>query len=151
MSKVLGNRLVAAATRHKVTVAVVPGVLLLVLTLTYPVQEVQLYGLLASLPVVVLFIVAYVPERPDRFWFGTSLLVRSFAVLAIVVAAALVRLFGPSSLQVHLVTVFIGLTFSSMLMGTWYLIDDQARHHRGLGGWLRCTVAHQCDDEGQHQ
>lgn len=131
------SRIIALANRHKMVAGVLPTIILLGLTNGFPTTSVQLFGLLATFPAVLLFIIAYVPERPDRYWFGSSLLIRSFGVLAVVLAAALVRLFGPSAFQQQLVTVFIGMTFSSMTIGAIYLIQDQARHHRAFGGWLR--------------
>ena len=90
-----------------------------------------------AMPVTVLFIVAYIPEHPHRHWFGTSLLLLAFAVLSVIIAAGLVRIIGPLFWgKDWLVTVWVGLTWSSMLMRTWVLLAAQIRDHEGVGWWF---------------
>lgn len=121
---------------RKVVAGVLPAIGLCVLGEVIGFEGVQLWTIIVTLIPTALFIGAYIPERPERHWFGTSLLLLAFAVLSVVIAAALVRLVGPEFYgKPWLVTFWIGLTFVSMTMRTWVLLVDQARDERGLG-WL---------------
>lgn len=143
------NRLRALIERHKVVALFAPSVLLVVLTRVLPASDVQLYALLLTLPIAVVFIGAYLPERPGREWFGASLLVLAYAVVAVGVVAALVRLLGPQAWYQHLVNLWIGLTFSALLARTWVLLAGQWDERRHLGGWLRGSRgAEDSDDQG---
>lgn len=102
--------------------------------------DVTLWVVLATLPVTVLFIVAYVPERPWRSWFGSSLLLLAFGVLAVCIAGAQLRLgvqwIGPNELG----TAWIGFMWVAIVMRTWVLIAVQWRTRHGVGGLLRRAV-----------
>lgn len=101
-------------------------------------ENTQLWTIYATLPFTALFIVAYVPERPHRHWFGTSLLLLAFAVLSVITAALLVRIVGPLFWgKDWLVTFWLGLTLTSMTIRTCVLLGDQIMDRRGLGWWLR--------------
>lgn len=126
---------------RKIATGVVPVLLLCLLgEFVFDFVNLQLWVIIATLPPTLLFIGAYIPERPGRHWFGTSLLLLAFAVLSVVTAAMLVRTVGPGFRgQSWLVTFWIGLTFMSMVMRTWVLLNDQARDERGLG-WRIATA-----------
>lgn len=122
---------------RKVATGVLPVIGLCLLGEVIGFADVQLWTIIVTLIPTALFIGAYIPERPERHWFGTSLLLLAFAVLSVVIAAMLVRVIGPEFHgKVWLVTFWIGLTFVSMTMRTWVLLADQARDERGLGWFL---------------
>lgn len=124
--------------RHKILTSVLSGVVpLSVCAQVFTAADVQLVGIMLSLPVALLFIVAYLPEHPGRDWFATSLLVLAYGVVIISVVAAMVRLFGPQPWYQYLVTAWIGLTFVALVGRTWVLIEGQWIARRHLGGWLR--------------
>lgn len=99
-------------------------------------EHVQLWTLYAALPVTVLILAAYHPERPDRSWFGTSLLLREYSILAVVLTAILVRVHGPFPGVQWFLTFWIGLALMSTLMRLWVLLVDQARDRVGVGWFL---------------
>jgi len=123
---------------RKVAAGVIPVIILCLLgQFVFGFHDTQLWTILATMPVTVLFIVAYIPEHPHRHWFGTSLLLLAFAVLSVIIAAGLVRIIGPLFWgKDWLVTVWVGLTWSSMLMRTWVLLAAQIRDHEGVGWWF---------------
>lgn len=137
MSKFLG-RAKAYAEGHKILTTMLVGIVpLMILAELFPVDDVQLAGIMVSLPVSLLFIAAYLPERPGNHWFGTSLLALAYGVVLISLVAAMVRLFGPQPWYQYLVTAWINLTFVALVGRTWVLIDDQWQERRHFGGWLR--------------
>lgn len=106
-------------------------------------QQVSLTVLYLTLPVALLFIVAYVPERPWTSWFGTSLLLLAIGVFVAGVAAMLFRIYGIDyPFRELLGAVWIGTVFAAMVMRTWVLIAAQWRTGHGVGGWLRRLVNH---------
>lgn len=123
---------------RKIAAGVVPVIVLCLLgQFVLGFENAQLWTILATMPVTLLFIVAYIPERPHRHWFGTSLILLAFAVLSVVVAAALFRIIGEDYWgRQWLVTVWVGLTWSSMLMRTWVLLAAQIHDRDGFGWWL---------------
>lgn len=135
--------LLALAERHKIFTAVFLGVApLMILAEIFPPDQVQLWGILLSLPVALVFIVSYLPERPGREWFGTSLLVLAYAVVTVSVVAAMVRLFGPQPWYQYLVTAWIGMTGVALIGRTWVLLHGQWMEQRHVGGWLRRHLTH---------
>ena len=123
---------------RKVAAGVIPVIALCLLgQFVFGFEDTQLWTILATMPVTLLFIVAYIPERPHRHWFGTSLILLAFAVLSVVIAAALFRIIGEDYWgRQWLVTFWVGLTWSSMVMRTWVLLGAQVRSHEGAGWWL---------------
>lgn len=102
-------------------------------------QQVSLNVLYLTLPVALLFIVAYVPERPWSTWFGTSLLLLAIGVFVAGLAALLFRVYGIDyPFRELLGAVWIGTVFAAMVMRTWVLIAAQWRNRHGVGGlWRR--------------
>lgn len=119
----------------KIVAGIVPVIALCLLgQFVFGFEKVQLWTVYATLVPTVLFIVAYIPERPDRHWFSTSLLLLAFGVLAVVIVALLVRVVGQGFPgQPWVVTTWLGLTFVSMNIRTLVLLSDQARDGRGFG------------------
>lgn len=122
----------------KMLIGLLPVALLLLLQRTVvDSATVQLWAMFAALPVALVFIGAYLPERPDRQWFGASLVILALSVVAVCTAAILFRLYGPEyPFRQTLVTVWVGTVVSSMVMRTWVLLVRQARDGNSLGGWL---------------
>lgn len=96
-----------------------------------PFETLQLWIAVATLPAALVFIVAYIPERPWRHWFGASLLLLAVGVLAYAVSVVLFRLYGPfyPGRDVMVVTS-IGLVCTAMWMRTWVLLAAQSRGRR---------------------
>lgn len=113
----------------KIAVGVLPVLGLYVVQRSFvSFETLQLWVALATLPVTLLFILAYIPERPWRHWFGTSLLLLAVGVLAYTLSVALFRLFGGDYAgRPFLVTFSVGLVLTSMVMRLWVLIAAQ-RH-----------------------
>jgi hypothetical protein len=105
-------------------------------------HRLQLVIVFATLPLTVLFIAGYWPERPWRNWFGASLLNLAFAVLSLEAAALTNRITGrtadvPTSLWLSfLITTWIAYTFVAMFQRTAVLLVDQARDRMGFGWFL---------------
>lgn len=99
-------------------------------------EDAQLWTLYAALPVTVLFLIAYHPERPERNWFGTSLLLREYSILSVVCTAILVRVYGPFPGLQWLLTFWIGLALVSTVSRLWVLLAAQSRDQRGVGWFL---------------
>lgn len=120
---------------HRILVGVLPVIVLCLLAeFVLNFEDVQLWVIFATMPATLLFIVAYIPERPTRHWFGTSLLLLAFGVLSVVTAAALFRIFGADYPgRAWLVTFWVGLTFTSMVMRTLVLLVAQRRDRIGIG------------------
>lgn len=113
-------------------------------------QTVSLWVLYVTLPVVVLFIAAYIPERPGRHWFGTSLLLLAVGVLAVCLSGILFRVYGAEYPFRELLGVtWIGFMYVSMVMRTWVLLAVQWKERSGVGGRIRRLfpkeVAHEQD------
>lgn len=135
--RMVWRRLAAIAEAHKIISSFAPVGVIMVLVRIFPPDQVQLWTILATMPIAVVFVVAYLPEHPGRDWFGTSLLVLAYSVIAIAAVAAMVRLFGPHMWYQHLVNVWLGLMFAALLARTWVLLHGQWHQRRHLGGWLR--------------
>jgi hypothetical protein len=102
-----------------------------------PFEDVQLWVALATLPFALLFIVAYIPERPWGQWFGASLLLLAVGVLAYTLTVVLFRFYGPDYWgRDVMVTTSVGLVLTAMSMRTWVLLSAQARDRRGPGWFL---------------
>lgn len=122
----------------KILAGVLPVIALCVIGGLTDYQEVSLWVIFATLPVTALFIGAYSPEYPWRGWFGTSLLLLAFSVLAVCLAGLLFRIYGLNyPFRELLGMTWVGLMFVSMVIRTWVLIDSQWRDGLGLGGLLR--------------
>lgn len=91
-------------------------------------ETLQLWLAIATIPVAGLFIVAYIPERPWRHWFGTSLLLIAVAVFMYAASVVLFRLLGDDYWgRAFMVTSSMGLTFTAMVMRVWVLLSAQVR------------------------
>lgn len=96
------------------------------------IETMQLWVAAATLPVAIGFIIAFVPERPWRHWFGTSLLLIAVAVLAWCLTIVLFRVSGPVYWgREFMVVASSGLTFTAMVMRLCVLLSAQ-RHDRSI-------------------
>ena len=129
---------------RKVGVGVVPVFVLWVVPDSLVAFEtLQLCVAVVTLPVVVLFIVAYTPERPYRHWFGSSLLLIAWAVLFYTSSVVLFRLLGDDYwARPYMVKASVALTLTAMVMRTCVLLGDQASDRRGVGWWFSRTFRH---------
>ncbi|MFI5426043.1 hypothetical protein [Aeromicrobium sp. UC242_57] len=110
----------------KIAAGTVPVIVLYVLLIWVPLETLQLWVAAATLPVVLAFIAFYIPERPWRQWFGTSLLLIAVAVLSWCLTIVLFRIFGDAYPgRALLVTSSAGLTFTAMVMRTAVLRTAQ--------------------------
>lgn len=123
---------------RKLAAGVVPVLVLWVLPESWISFEVlQLWIAMVTLPVTVLFIVAYAPERPHRHWFGSSLMLIAWAVLFWSASVVLYRLLGSDYwARPYMVKASVSLTLAAMIMRTCVLLADQAQDERGLGWWI---------------
>jgi hypothetical protein len=128
---------------RKVAAGVIPVIILCLLgQFVFGFEDTQLWTILATLPLTALFIVAYIPESPHKHWFGTSLILLAFAVLSVIIAAALFRIIGADYWgRQWLVTFWVGLTWTSMLMRTWVLLGAQIHDRHGVGWGLYRLLA----------
>lgn len=111
----------------KIAVGIVPALALYLCQLgSVPFETLQLWLAAATIPVALTFLVAYIPERPWRQWFGTSLLLIAVAVLAYSSSIVLFRIFGPDYPgRALMVTASAGLTLTAMVMRTAVLLSAQ--------------------------
>lgn len=114
---------------NKIAVGVLPVIVLYVVQKFWvPFETLQLWVALVTLPVTLVFIVAYIPERPWRHWFGTSLFLLAVGVLSYTLTVVLFRIYGGDySGRPFMVTTSIGLILSSMVMRVCVLISAQRR------------------------
>lgn len=100
-------------------------------------EDIQLWVAILTLPFSVVFILAYVPERPWRTWFGTSLLLLAVGVLSYTLSVVLYRLFGSDYPgRSILVISSVTLVLVAMAMRTCVLIAIQYREQEGLGNMV---------------
>lgn len=111
----------------KIAAGVLPVVVLYVVQRYWvEFETLQLWVAAATIPVAITFIAAFIPERPWRHWFGTSLLLIAVAVLAYCSSVVLFRLFGDDYPgRALMVTASAGLTLTAMFMRVWVLLAAQ--------------------------
>lgn len=126
---------------RKIAVGVIPVIVLWVTPESLiEFETLQLWIALLTLPVTIVFIVAYAPERPYRHWFGSSLMLIAWAVLFWSSSVVLYRMLGDDyRARPYMVKASVSLTLTAMVMRTCVLLADQARDRRGLGWWLART------------
>lgn len=102
-------------------------------------ESLQLYLAFATLPLALGFILIYVPEKPWRTWFGSSLLLLAVAVLLYTLSVVLYRMLGPDYAgRAQMVTASVSLTFVAMLMRLCVLSVEQWRERRtGVARYTR--------------
>lgn len=112
----------------KIAAGVLPVLALyLVQEFLVPFETLQLWVALATLPVSVVFLAKYTPEKPWQHWFGTSLLLLAVGVFLYCLTVILFRTCGDYPGRPFMVTSSVGLIFTSMVMRTWVLLDAQRR------------------------
>lgn len=111
-----------------------PVVAMYVLQMYIAFETVQLWVAVATLPFALIFILAYIPERPWREWFGTSLLLLAIGVLFYTLSVVLFRFYGPSYWGRDILVVgSVGLVFTSMVIRAFVLLGVQGRDQEGFG------------------
>lgn len=120
---------------NKIIIGLLPVLTLYVVQkLWIPFETLQLWTAAVTLPFAVVFILAYLPERPWREWFATSLLLLAVGVLFYVTSVILFRLYGPDYWGRDLMVVgSVGLVCTAMVMRTFVLLSLQRGARYGLG------------------
>jgi hypothetical protein len=122
------NKIAVGVLRSKLTVGVAPALLAALLLIWVPFETLSTFLSSGNIMIAFLFLLAYIPEKPQRHWFGSSLILIAVAVLFYSLTTVLFRIYGAEYPgREVLVTMSNALTTSAMVMRTCVLLAAQGR------------------------